>query len=49
MIDHNAKLRAALDQAENYRGLAIRARDRGARKVYERIVFSIAEDLEKLV
>jgi hypothetical protein len=52
MIDHNAKLRAALDHAEDYRGLAIRARDRGQREVYERIVelyVMIAEELEKLL
>jgi hypothetical protein len=52
MIDHRTKLRAALDQAEQYRSLAIRARDRGEREVYERIVelyVMVAEELEKLV
>ena len=52
MINHEARLRAALDHAEDYRGLAIRARDRGEREVYERIVelyVMIAEELEKLL
>jgi hypothetical protein len=49
MIDPKAKL---LDQAEDYRGLAIRAKDRGEPECYERIVelyVRIAEDLEALI
>jgi hypothetical protein len=45
-------LLAALDQAEGYRGLAIRAKDRGEREVYEKIVelyVEIAEELEALI
>ncbi len=52
MIDPNAKLLAALDQAEDYRGLATRAKDRGERECYERIVelyVRIAEELEALI
>ena len=52
MINHEARLRAALDHAEDYRGLAIKARDRGEREIYERIVelhVLIAEELEKLL
>jgi hypothetical protein len=52
MIDHRAKLIAALDTAEEYRGLAMRAKDRGERKTYERIVelyVEIAEQLEALM
>jgi hypothetical protein len=52
MIDPKAKLLAVLDQAEGYRGLAIRARDRGEREAYERIVelyVAIAEELEALI
>jgi hypothetical protein len=52
MIDPNAKLFAALDQAEAYRGLAIRAKDRGEGECYERIVelyVRIAENLEELI
>jgi hypothetical protein len=51
-IDAKAKLMAALDNAEEYRVLAIRSRDRGAREVFERIVelyVKIAEELEALV
>jgi hypothetical protein len=33
-IDAKAKLMAALDNAEEYRVLAIRSRDRGAREVF---------------
>jgi hypothetical protein len=35
MIDPKAKLLAVLDQAEAYRGLAVRAKDRGKRECYE--------------
>jgi hypothetical protein len=52
MIDHKAKLIAVLDAAEEYRGLAMRARDRGEREVYERIVelyVEIAEEFEALI
>jgi hypothetical protein len=51
-IDPKAKLLAVLDQAEDFRGLAIRAKDRGEREVYERIVelyVEIAEELEGLI
>jgi hypothetical protein len=51
-IDPKAKLLAILDQAEDFRGLAIRAKDRGEREVYERIVelyVEIAEELEGLI
>jgi hypothetical protein len=52
MIDHKAKLIAVLDAAEGYRGLAMRAKDRGEREAYERIVepyVEIAEELEALM
>jgi hypothetical protein len=52
MINPSAKLLAVLDHAEEYRGLAIRAKDRGAREIYERIVelyVEIAEELEALI
>ena len=52
MIDPEAKLLAVLDHAETYRGLAIRAKDRGERESYERIVelyVEIAEELEALI
>jgi hypothetical protein len=52
MIDPKAKLLAVLDTAEKYRGLAIRAKDRGERETYERIVelyVEIAEELEALI
>ena len=52
MIDPKAKLLAVLDTAEKYRGLAIRAKDRGERETYERIVelyVEIAEELERLI
>jgi hypothetical protein len=52
MIDPKAKLLAVLDHAEEYRGLAIRAKDRGEREVYERIAelyVKIAEELEFLI
>jgi hypothetical protein len=51
-IDLKAKLLAVLDQAEGYRVLAIRSRDRGQRESYERIVelyVSIAEELEAMI
>jgi hypothetical protein len=50
MIDPGAKLLAVLDHAEKYRGLAMRAKDRGEREAYERIVelyVEIAEELER--
>ena len=52
MIDPSAKLLAVLDHAEEYRGLATRAKDRGEREIYERIVelyVEIAEELEALI
>jgi hypothetical protein len=52
MIDPRAKLLAVLDYAEEYRGLALRAKDRGERESYERIVelyVQIAEELEALM
>jgi hypothetical protein len=52
MIDPGAKLFAVLDHAEEYRGIALRAKDRGEREAYERIVelyVRIAEELEALI
>jgi hypothetical protein len=52
MIDPKTKLLSVLDHAEEYRGLAIRAKDRGEREVYERIAelyVKIAEELELLI
>ena len=52
MIDPKAKLLAVLDNAEQYRGLAIRAKDRRERECYVRIVelyVEIAEELEALI
>ena len=52
MIDPKAKLLAVLDHAEEYRGLAIRAKDRGEREIYEGIAelyVKIAEELESLI
>jgi hypothetical protein len=52
MIDPGAKLLAVLDKAEEYRGLAIRAKDRRERESYLRIVelyVEIAEELEALI
>ncbi|MGC2809180.1 MAG: hypothetical protein WA303_02250 [Bradyrhizobium sp.] len=52
ITDPETKLLAVLDHAEDYRGLAIRCRDRGEREVYERIVelyVEIAEQLERLI
>jgi hypothetical protein len=51
MIDPSAKVLAVLD-AEEYRGLATRAKDRGEREIYERIVelyVEIAEEFEALI
>jgi len=51
-VDLRAKLLAVLDQAEGYRVLAIRSRDRGQRESYERIVelyVSIGEELEAMI
>ena len=51
-IDLKAKLLAVLDQAEGYRVLAIRSRDRGERESYEHIVelyVKIAEELETML
>ena len=51
-VDLTAKLLAGLDQAEGYRVLAIRSRDRGERESYERIVelyVSIGEELEAMI
>jgi uncharacterized Zn finger protein len=51
-VDLKAKLLAVLDQAEGYRVLAIRSRDRGQRESYERIVelyVSIGEELEAMI
>ena len=50
--DLKAKLLAVLDQAEGYRVLAIRSRDRGERESYEHIVelyVKIAEELETML
>jgi hypothetical protein len=50
--DLETKLLAALDQAEAYRVLDIRSRDRGERESYERIVelyVRIAEELEAMI
>jgi hypothetical protein len=52
MIDPKAKLIAVVDNAEEYRGLAIRAKERCERQCYERIVelyVEIAEKLEELI
>jgi hypothetical protein len=52
MIDPRAKLLAVLDHAEEYRGLALRAKERGEREAYARIVelyVEIAEELEGLM
>ena len=51
-VDLKAKLLAVLDQAEGYRVLAIRSRDRGERESYEHIVelyVRIAEELEMML
>jgi hypothetical protein len=52
MIASEAKLLAVLDKAEEYRGLAMRAKDRRERECYVRIVelyVEIAEELEALI
>jgi hypothetical protein len=52
MIDPGAKLLAVLDKAEEYRGLAMRAKDRRELECYVRIVelyVEIAEELEALI
>jgi len=52
MIDPGAKLLAVLDKAEEYRGLAMRAKDRRELECYVRIVelyVGIAEELEALI
>jgi hypothetical protein len=51
-VDLRAKLLAVLDQAEEYRVLAIRSRDRGERESCEHIVelyVRIAEQLEAMI
>jgi hypothetical protein len=51
-VDLKARLLAVLDQAEGYRVLAIRSRDRGERESYEHIVelyVRIAEQLEAMI
>jgi hypothetical protein len=51
-VDLKARLLAVLDQAEGYRILAIRSRDRGERESYEHIVelyVRIAEELETML
>ena len=52
MIGPEAKLLAVLDKAEEYRGLAMRAKDPRERECYVRIVelyVGIAEELEALI
>jgi len=47
-----SQVACCLDTAERYRGLAIRAKDRGERETYEGIVelyVEIAEELERLI
>ena len=48
LINHKAKLVAALENAEAYRGLAVRAKDRGERESYERIAERCVESLRNL-
>jgi hypothetical protein len=51
-VDLEAKLLAVLDQAEAYRVLAIKSRNRGERESYENIVelyVRIAEQLEAII
>jgi hypothetical protein len=51
-VDLKAKLLGVLDQADGYRVLAIKSRNRGERESYERIVelyVSIAEELEAMI
>ena len=52
MADHAANLKAALENAATYIGLAIRSTDRGERELLEEIAelqIKIAERLEVLV
>ncbi len=52
LIDLKARLIAVLDRAEEYRGLAIKAKDGGERETFESIVelhVKIAEALESLI
>ncbi len=52
LIDPKAKLIEALNQAETYLDLAIKAEDRGERECYERMAelyLKIAEHLEALI
>ena len=52
IIDLKARCIAVLDRAEEYRVLAIKTEDRGAREAFERIVelhVKIAEELEALL
>jgi hypothetical protein len=52
MLDIKAECIAVLDDAEGYRVLAIKSRDRGEREAFERIVelyVRIAEELEGLI
>jgi hypothetical protein len=52
VVDHAANLKAALENAETYFGLAIRSTDRGERELLEEIAelqIKIAERLEVLV
>jgi hypothetical protein len=51
-VDLKARLLAVLDQAEGYRVLAMRSRNRGERESYENIVelyVRIAEQLEAMI
>jgi chaperonin cofactor prefoldin len=52
MIDIRAKLVDALDHAQEYLDLAIKAQDRGEREFYERICelyMRIAQEFEALI
>ena len=52
MIDPKPKLIAALGNAQEYLDLAISAKDRGERELYERLAelyLKIAQELEALV
>jgi hypothetical protein len=52
MIDPHTKLAEVLDRAQEYLDLAIKARDRGEREFYERILklyIRIAEEFEALI
>jgi hypothetical protein len=51
MIDPHAKLVEALDHAQEYLDLAIKAQDRGEREFYERICdyMRIAQEFEALI